>query len=100
MELNTTLTTAIEQTSEQVERYGDGPVYGGKYRLNILNIVYLQVAEVNGEVLKWSVLYDAVKELLDWMTSTMQWESVQFGVYYGFDQVGNGSVELVAEVSP
>ncbi len=68
-------------------------MYGGKFLFNVYLDLQLTINEATGEKLKWSIVGDAVGELLDWMTVTSTWVAVQFFIFYGSDEVGSGALQ-------
>ncbi len=91
--LNWTLTAAAAHVQNLLRDFGDNNMYGGKFLFNVYLDLQLTINEATGEKLKWSIVGDAVGELLDWMTVTSTWVAVQFFIFYGSDEVGSGALQ-------
>ena len=93
VKLNTTLINGASYIQDYLMEHGDGDVIGDQVRFSAFADLGLTINKASGKKLKWSMLKDAVGELLDWMTTTSTWEGAQFFVFHGSNQVGSGVVQ-------
>jgi len=91
--VNWTLTAAAVHIQNSLHSFGDRNVDGGNFLFNVYLDLQLTIDEARGEKLRWSVMADAVGELLDWMTTTSTWVAVQFFIVDGSDEVGSGVLQ-------
>jgi hypothetical protein len=68
-------------------------MYGGKFLFNVYLDLQLTINEGTGEKSKWSIIGDAVGELLDRMTTTSTWVAVQFFIFHGSGEVESGALQ-------
>ena len=99
--VNSTLTLAKEQIAVEVKDSGAfreshfiSPIVKDAGRVT-LTIVSLDTGS-----LTWLISYEAVLELLDWMSSTQTWAGVQFEIWHGVRRVGGGTLEQGARTVP
>ena len=92
--LNNTLTLAKDQITEYVDNldtscdsYSASPINKSAGR------VALTIVSFDQGLLTWSMSYNAVLELLDWMSSTQTWVGVEFEIWHGVHRVGGGTMQ-------
>ena len=92
--LNNTLTLAKDQIMGHVansdmfrESYTISPIIKDAGR------VALTIVSLDKGSLTWLMSYDAVLELLDWMSSTQTWVGADFEIWHGIYRVGGGRVQ-------
>ena len=99
--VNSTLNLAKDQIMDQVddlgtfrESYFTSPIIRNAGR------VTLTIVSLDEGSLTWLMSYDAVLELLDWMSSTQTWAGVGFEIWHGIRRVGGGTVQQGARRVP
>ena len=99
--VNNTLTLAKEQITVEVNNLG---AFRESYSLSpiVKNVgrVTLTIVGLDTGSLTWLMSYDAVLELLDWMSSTQTWVGVQFEIWHGIRRVGGGTLQQGARTVP
>ena len=93
-QVNTTLVHAIMYMIQYIERNGDTAFSGGQFLYANWSELVLAVDPSKSWTLKWSMMRDAVSELLDWMITTSHLGAAQFELYHGPHLVGTGAVRL------
>ena len=88
-----TLVSAITYIKGRIDEFGDAEVPKGQFRHKAWPDLVLAVNPSASVGMKWSMMRDAVTELLDFMSTTSLWQAAQFDVYYMSLEAGSGVVE-------